>query len=212
VTGVRRFAHRPVWITAASVLLACVLIVLAALRWGGYLLVKTDTLPSYADVAVVLQGSIVSEDVRIAGAVRLLQRGIVDKVLLSIPRTGYWDLSPPDLAHTYLERQYGSEIAARFEFCEIVGVDSTEEEARAIMPCIQQRQWHSVIVVTSNFHSRRAGMIWRRTWKQVQPPVHLYIDGVADPSFQPNGWWRQRRYAKTWFFESTKLLWSLVSR
>jgi uncharacterized SAM-binding protein YcdF (DUF218 family) len=193
--------RRPLWLTTG-----CVLLSLAVLRWGGYLLVSNDRLPAHADVAVVLQGSLVSEDVRIAGAVRLLQQNIVDKILLSIPETGYWGQSLPGLARAYLQKQYGNEISDRFEFCETgPSVDSTEQEARAIISCIQKHQWQSVVIVTSNFHSRRAGMIWRRTSKQVKARIEIRVDGVADPSFSPNGWWRHRRYAKTWFLESMKL-------
>ncbi|HEV2304704.1 MAG TPA: YdcF family protein [Candidatus Acidoferrales bacterium] len=199
------------WLTAA-VLLMFVLGILATLHWGGYLLISNDVLPSHADGAIILQASVISEEARIAGAVRLLQRGVVDHIILSIPKTGYWDLSFPSLARTYLEKHYGHDIASQFQFCETVNVDSTEQEAMAMMPCVQQRHWRSLIVVTSNFHSRRAGLIWRRTWKHVQPPVQMWVDGVDDPSFQPASWWRHRRYAKTWFFESSKLLWALIAR
>jgi uncharacterized SAM-binding protein YcdF (DUF218 family) len=130
---------------------------------------------------------------------------------LSIPETGYWGQSLPSLARAYLQKQYGKEIADRFEFCETgPSVDSTEQEAQAIMPCIRKRQWQSIVVVTSNFHSRRAGMIWRRTWKQAKSRIEIRVDGVADPSFSPNGWWRHRLYAKTWFLESIKLAWNSV--
>jgi uncharacterized SAM-binding protein YcdF (DUF218 family) len=198
-------------IIAGLALVVFLFIILAMLRWGGYLLISSQKLPSHADGAVILQASVVSEDARIAGAVRLLQQNTVDKVLLSIPKKGYWDLSLPPLVHRYLGKQYGNEIADRIEFCETVDAHSTEDEARSVMPCIEQRHWHSFIVVTSNFHSRRAGLIWRRTWKHVQPPVQMWVDGVPDPLFQPAGWWRHREYAKTWFLESTKLLWTLGS-
>jgi uncharacterized SAM-binding protein YcdF (DUF218 family) len=208
VTTDARTVRRRVWRVLACFALALVVLTLATLAWGGYLLVTSDVLPSHADGAIVLQASVISEDARIDGAVSLLQRHVVDEVLISIPKTGYWGLSFPDLARTHLEKQYGKEIAGRFDFCVIgPGIDSTEQEAQALVPCIEKRAWHSVIVVTSNFHGRRAGMIWRKTWKAVQPPVHVWIDGVDDPLFRPNGWWRHRAYAKTWFFEITKLIW-----
>jgi uncharacterized SAM-binding protein YcdF (DUF218 family) len=212
MTNSERTTHRRIRTVSACILLALALFVLAMLRWGGYLLIKSEPLPRRADGAVILQASLPSENARIAGAVQLLQQGTVDKVLLSIPKQGYWNLSLPDLAHSYLQKQYGDEIASQISFCETApNVDSTEQEALAIMPCIQQYHWHSLIVVTSNFHSRRAAMIWHRTWRRVQPPVQLYVDGVADPLFQPEGWWRHREYAKTWFFESTKLFWTIFS-
>jgi uncharacterized SAM-binding protein YcdF (DUF218 family) len=201
-----------VWRALACVALAFLFIFLATLSWGGYLLVTNDVLPPRADGAIVLQASVISEDARIDGAVSLLRQHVVDTILISIPKTGYWGLSFPDLARTHLEKLYGNEIARHIEFCVIgPGIDSTEQEAQAIMRCIEQRGWHSIIVVTSNFHSRRAGMIWRRTWKGVRPAVHIWVDGVDDPLFRPKGWWRHREYAKTWFFEMTKLIWTSFS-
>ena len=213
MTTLQQIGRRPLWLISAFVLVAFVFFFSAILRWGGYLLVSSDRLPTHADVAVVLQGSLVSEDARIVGAVRLLQQHVVANILLSIPETGYWGQSLPNLARAYLQKQYGNEIADRFEFCETgPSVDSTEQEARAIMSCIQKRQWKAIVVVTSNFHSRRAGIIWRRTWKEAKSSVVIAVDGVADPSFSPDGWWRHRIYAKTWFFESIKLAWNSLFR
>lgn len=201
------------WIIAGSAFLVLALFVMAVLHWGGYLLIRTDPLPVRADGAVVLQASLPSENARIAGAVELLQRGIVDRVLLSIPTTGYWGVSFPSLARAYLEKQYGPSISSRIEFCETdQGIDSTEAEALAVIPCIRERRWQSVIIVTSNFHSRRAGIVWRRTSEREKFAARILIEGVPDPTFQGDGWWRHREYAKTWFFESTKLLWTFAGK
>ena len=209
---IRGILRSRAFVIAGAAFVVCVLIIVALLGWGGYLLVRNDRLPPHADGAIVLQGSMISEDARTAGAIVLLQRGTVDRVLLSIPKTGYWGQSMPDLIRAYLEKTYGVQVSTHFEFC-LTGpeVDSTEQEAQAIAPCIEAHHWRSVIVVTSNFHSRRAGMIWQRLWRHAATPIRIWIDGVPDPLFQPRGWWRTRLYAKTWFFESTKLLWALAS-
>jgi len=88
-------------------------------------------------------------------------------------------------------------------------VDSTEEEARVLLECINERNWHTVAVVTSDYHTRRAGMIWRKVLKRQQSSVDLRLHAVPDPEFHASGWWRERRSAKTWLFELTKLLWTL---
>jgi len=206
-------AHRRFWTIAASALLVFSLLVVAVLHWGGYSLVSADPLPFRADGAVILQASLASENARIAGAVELLQRNVVNRVLLSIPPTGYWGVSFPSLARAYLEKQYGLAISNRFEFCITdQEIDSTEAEALALIPCIQERHWNSVIIVTSNFHSRRAGIVWRRTSKREKLGARIFVDGVPDPAFRPDGWWRHRKYAKTWFYESIKLLWTFVGK
>lgn len=193
---------------ALLLLLAVLLaVVLALAHWGGYLLVAPNSLPAHAEGAVVLQGSVLGEIARVAGAVNLLHKGVVSQVLLSVPKESYWGQSMPDAARSYLEKTYGSEIASRFRYCETGGdVDSTQQEAEVLIDCVHKEGWRSIVVVTSNYHTRRAAWIWRKSLRRTQPPVNLWIDGVPDPEFQPQGWWRKRLYAKTWFYEFTKLV------
>lgn len=194
-----------------SYLVFAVATLLCLLRWGGYLLIASDSLPAHLDAAVVLQGSTAGEKVRLAGAMQLLQQGTVGRVLLSLPKESYWGESIPPIARRYVERNYGNDMAARVDFCETgPEVNSTEQEARATSPCIQEHGWKSIAVVTSNYHSRRAGIIWRRVLKQYEPSVHVSVHGVPDPDFQPQGWWRERLYVKTWLMEFSKLAWTVL--
>lgn len=192
------------WILAVAIVIAVCL-----LRWGGDLLISSDPEPQHVDAAIVLQGSIAAEKVRIAGAINLLQRGIADRALLSVPQESYWGQSIPPAARSYLERTYGRDLAARVDFCETnADVDSTVQEAQALGPCIQEHHWRSVVIVTSDYHTRRAGMLWRRMTRS-DPNLHLWIEGVADPEFQ-QPWWRHRRSAKIWLMETSKLVWSVL--
>jgi uncharacterized SAM-binding protein YcdF (DUF218 family) len=191
--------------------LAAAILVLGGLRWGGDLLISSDPLPARVDAAVVLQGSSIGERARLAGAMSLLQQGIPDRVLLSVPRKSYWGASIPPMARSYLEKNYGIAAAGRVDFCETgEDVNSTEEEARALDACIRQHGWQSIAVVTSNYHTRRAGMIWRSALKRRDPPLPLWVYAADDPEFQARGWWRKRLYAKTWLLEFTKLIWTEI--
>ena len=135
-----------------------------------------------------------------------MQQGIADRVLLSLPKESYWGQSIPPVARGYLERTYGNDLAARVDFCETgEDVNSTVQEAQVLLPCIQQHHWHSVVIVTSNYHTRRARMIWRRMIGKQYPGIRVWIDGVEDPDFQ-QPWWRSRRSAKIWLMESSKLV------
>lgn len=192
------------WLLAAAVV-----VILCLLRWGDDLLIASEPVPSHVDAAVVLQGSIVAEGVRIAGAIDLLQRGVADRILLSVPQRSYWGQSIPPIARAYLERNYGSGLASRVDFCETrVDVESTLQEARSVGSCIRDRHWGSIEIVTSNYHTRRAGMLWRRVNRH-DPNIHIWIDGVNDPEFQ-QPWWRHRHSAKIWLLESTKLVWTVL--
>ena len=190
------------WLFAATIVgVVCLLL------WGKDLLIASDPLPEHFDAAIVLQGSIAAEKVRIAGAMGLLQSGRATRALLSVPKESYWGQSIPPVARSYLERTYGSDLAALTEFCEIDGdADSTLQEAQALNPCIQEHGWQSIVIVTSSYHTRRARIIWRKAIHG-EPNIHLWIDGVTDPEFQ-QPWWRYRQSAKIWVMETTKLVWT----
>lgn len=198
------------WWLAFLVLVVCFV---AVLHWGAWLLMASDPLPARVDGAIVLQGSVAGEIARIAGAMDLLQQGRADRMLISVPRESYWGEAVAPSARRYVERKYGLTLASRVEFCELgPGVNSTEQEATALIPCIRDREWKAIAVVTSNYHSRRAGMLWRNVLKKQDPAVRLWIHGVPDPEFNPEQWWRERQSAKTWYMESTKLIWTCLFR
>lgn len=189
-------------------LIAAVVIVLSGLRWGADLLIAGAPATGHVDAAVVLQGSIAAENARIAGAMNLLQRNIASRALLSVPKESYWGQSIPPLAHSYLERNYGSDLASRVDFCEMGGeVNSTAQEAQVLTSCIREHRWQSIVIVTSNYHTRRAGMLWRKITSR-EPTLRLEIVGVEDPEFQ-QPWWRHRQSAKLWLLESSKLVWTV---
>ncbi|PYV69216.1 MAG: hypothetical protein DMG97_22405 [Acidobacteria bacterium] len=201
----RRFRSWIVWlISGTTALLICVF-------WrGGYWLVRSDELPARADVAVVLQGSLRGERARIAGAVALVQRGTAGRILLSVPEESYWGESVPTVAQDYLARAYGN-VASKIEFCETtLDVSSTEQEAVSLISCIQRRGWRDIVVVTSNYHTRRAGIIWTKAVQVRDPSLHLWMHGVTDPEYHPKDWWRERLSAKTWLLEFMKLIWTVL--
>jgi uncharacterized SAM-binding protein YcdF (DUF218 family) len=192
------------WIVAAAIVIAVGLMV-----WGSDLLIASDPEPQHVDAAVVLQGSVIGERARTEGAIRLLQRGVADRVVLSIPKEGYWGQSIPPIARAYLEKIYGPDLAARIDFCETSGdVNSTVQEAQAVSACIHEHHWQSVMIVTSDYHTRRAGMLWRRM-SRPDSNLHIWVDGVKDPEFE-QPWWRHRQSAKIWLMESSKLMWTVL--
>jgi len=181
------------------------------MRWGAALLISNDPLPAHVDAAIVLQGSVAGERVRVHGAMNLLKQGHAERIVLSLPHESYWGEEIAPSARLYLEKNYGAAFANQVDFCETgPGVNSTEQEAVALAPCIQEHEWKTVAIVTSNYHTRRAGIIWRKIIGRQEPSVRLWIEGVADPEFRTDGWWRERLSAKTWYLESTKLAWTCL--
>jgi uncharacterized SAM-binding protein YcdF (DUF218 family) len=77
-------------------------------------------------------------------------------------------------------------------------VDNTAQEAALVRQTALSRGWKRVIIVTSKYHTRRAGFAFRRTFAGTGIPV-LVRASRHDPS-DPANWWRTRadfRFAST---------------
>lgn len=197
-------SHWKLWLVGIFAVL-----IVGFFRWGGYLLVAGDSVPQHVDAAVVLQGSIASENARTDAAMALLRRGAVDRVAISVPKESYWGEEVPPVARPYLERKYGADLAGRVDFCATQpDLTSAQQEAQVLSACVQEHGWKSIALLTSNYQSRRVGMVWRKTLAKGDLSVSVSVASVPDPNYQPRGWWRQRLYAKTWLTESARLAWA----
>jgi uncharacterized SAM-binding protein YcdF (DUF218 family) len=67
--------------------------------------------------------------------------------------------------------------------------DSTREEAKTLAQLAKQKKWRSVIVVTSNYHTRRARYIFSRIFPE---DIRIQITGARDGDFDPSRWWEER--------------------
>lgn len=75
---------------------------------------------------------------------------------------------------------------------------NTREEAAEVARLIQSRGWKRVVVVTSNYHARRARFIFERT---LPSSVSLRVSGARDSEFDPSRWWETRQGQKLFFSE-----------
>ena len=71
--------------------------------------------------------------------------------------------------------------------------DNTREEAITLAQVAKQKKWHSIIVVTSNFHTRRARYIFSHVFPN---DTKVRITGARDGDFDPARWWEKRLSVK----------------
>jgi uncharacterized SAM-binding protein YcdF (DUF218 family) len=76
--------------------------------------------------------------------------------------------------------------------------DNTKDEAAEVAKLIDARHWKRVLIVTSNYHARRARFIYSRT---LPLSVSFRVSGARDSEFDPTRWWETRRGAKLFFTE-----------
>lgn len=77
--------------------------------------------------------------------------------------------------------------------------NNTLEEAEALRLLISQKGWHRILLVTSNYHTRRARYIFR---KVLPDNVSLEVIGAVSGDFDPASWWESRQGRKTFALET----------
>jgi uncharacterized SAM-binding protein YcdF (DUF218 family) len=161
---------------------------------GRFLVVDT---PQRADVIVVLAGE---TDHRPARALELLAQGLSPKVLIDVPVAGKifgHDIS--QLAQDYVQALPERQAVS---LCPIVGL-STKTETRDVAKCLEPIHPHKVLLVTSDYHTRRALSTFRHEVRQYEFSAAAATDRQQfDPS-----WWRRRQWAKQNFDEWVRLVW-----
>jgi hypothetical protein len=171
------------------------LIVLALASQAARFLVLDD--PHKSDAIVVLAGE---TKVRPARALALLRQGMAQQLLLDAQvRDQIFDQRLTDLA-----QRYASSLpeADRVSVCPTTGL-STNAESDDVNRCLQSAGVHTVLIVTSDSHTRRALTIFRHRLPQYQ----FSVAAARDPAQFGIAWWSNREWAKVTFDEWTKLVW-----
>lgn len=81
--------------------------------------------------------------------------------------------------------------------------DDTREEAEGLRVLAEQKGWRRILLVTSNYHTRRARYIFR---KVLPASVGLEVASAPDSEFDPATWWESRPARKRFFLETVGYL------
>jgi len=181
-------------------LLLVVVGVLLGRQAGGWLVLDS---PQPADAIVVLAGE---TEQRPAKGLQLLSQGMGPKMVLDTPAAiKIYRWSQLELAQQYLS---GLPEAPRLSACPIVGL-STKEEAQDVAKCLATLGTgsggvvHRVLLVTSDFHTRRALAVFRHEI----PGVQFSVTAAYDSTQYGARWWEHRQWAKTFAGEAARLVW-----
>ncbi len=177
----------------ALTLLLVVVLVLCA-KAGIFLIVDQ---PQPSDVILVLAGETNRRPQR---ALQLLSQRYGHRVVLDVPvNSTIYEFTQIQLAEQYI---HDLPQSSSVSVCPIQGL-STETESKDAANCLEQSGAKSVLIVTSDFHTRRALSIFRR-----ELPQYTYSVAAArdDQQFGAR-WWQHRQWAKTFVDEWLRLLW-----
>lgn len=166
----------------------------------GEFLVQADQ-PEQAEIIVVLAGDGYGD--RIMKAVELAAEGFAPKILVDGP-TEFYGVSEADLAIPFaVSRGASRRIFDPFP----MEATSTMEESQLVDEELRRRGVAKALVVTSNFHTRRARSIFR---KHGSGEVDYVFIAAPNRDFRPEDWWLSREGRKTVLLEYLKTLNSLL--
>jgi hypothetical protein len=162
---------------------------------SGWLLVENR--PEKADVILVLAGETNRRPER---GLELLDQGFARRMILDVPANSQiYQWTQLQLAQKYVE---GLSQSKAITICPIDGL-STRDEAHDASRCLQEIGAGSVLLVTSDYHTRRALNIFQHEIRGRR----FSVAAAFDPNEFGTQWWRHREWAKTAVSEWTKLFW-----
>jgi hypothetical protein len=160
--------------------------------------------PDKSDAILVLAGETYNRPML---ALDLLERGYAPRIVMDVPaaeRIYQW--TAPELAQRWVQ---GLPQANSISICPIHGL-STRDESHEAENCMARAGGvHKVLIVTSDFHTRRA----RSVFQHEIPGLEFNMAAAHNPAEFGVLWWRQREWAKTNLYEWMRLMWwELVDR
>jgi uncharacterized SAM-binding protein YcdF (DUF218 family) len=163
------------------------------LRFAGDFWIVDET-PQVSDVIVILSDDNYGAD-RAARAAQLFKSGMAPRVLASgrllRPYAGIAELMEHDLKALGVPANAIVPVTHR--------ATNTREEAIADSQAIAAHGWKKVLLVTSNYHTRRANYIFERA---LPPGTELRVVSAPDSEYDPNNWWQTRNGLKRFLYES----------
>ena len=117
---------------------------------------------------------------------------------------GNYGLHECDLAIPFaIKAGYPEEYFVHFEN----SARSTWAEAQEAAAVLRNMGAHKVLVVTSNYHTRRSA----RMYREAVPDLDITVVGAPDTYFSPEAWWKNREGQKTFLYEWMKTVASWVN-
>ncbi|MBZ5661539.1 MAG: YdcF family protein [Acidobacteriia bacterium] len=162
------------------------------MRLAGEFWVLNDPAAS-ADVIIVLGDDNYAGD-RAFHAAELYRSGVAPVVVAS-GRMLRANVSVADLIGHDLE-SFGIPASAVVRFSQ--RASNTKQEAEALSGLIARSGWKRILIVTSNYHARRAEFIFDRV---LPPGLSLHVSAARDSEFNPSDWWETRTGQKLFLDE-----------
>jgi uncharacterized SAM-binding protein YcdF (DUF218 family) len=175
--------------------------ILALVAGSGSFLAVNDL--QRADAIVVLAGETKARPER---GLELVAQNYARLMLLDVPANEViYDRPLTEIAQQFVQKAGRGRAVT---ICPIYGL-STKTETQDVSRCLSGSGVHRILLVTSEYHARRARDIFRHELRGYE----IFVTPAHDPQQFGTHWWQHRQWAKINFDECTKLAWwELVDR
>lgn len=171
----------------ALVLLGLYLVRRPMLSFAGESWVVEDALPK-SDAIIELSIDNFYAD-RATRTAEIYRQGLAPVVVASGVRLRPYAGVSELMEHDLIERGVPKEKILRYPH----DAENTREEAEVLAKLAAQKNWKSVIIVTSNYHTRRTRYIFRRVFPG---NISVSVAGARDGDFDPEHWYEKRKSLK----------------
>jgi len=179
-------------------------------RIGKYLIVSHN--PQESGLLVCLAGGNIERGMATVDAYR---EGLASKVFLTREELpdGYEllrdeGLTYPESADLLRSLLQEAGIPESAIISSEIFVDSTLAEAKVVKKIVEEEDIKSIIILTSPTHSRRAWLTFREVLKEND--VQIFMMPSKYSKFDPENWWKKRKYVKTVIIEYQKLIFYIL--
>lgn len=186
----------------AGLTVCLIVLILFGLRHAGPALVVNQPQPS--DVILLLAGDV--DDSRYWKGIDLLRAGYAPRMLVDARADAIsYGRSPAELTEDFIQRSAGG---LAVHVCPTRGT-STLQELQSAAACLQPIAPHRILLVTSDYHTRRALAIAGK----VYPGYSWSVAAANSGLLSAPRWWADRQIAKDVLLEWQKMVWwELVER
>ena len=197
------------WLVAALVILALLVLFHVPLLTAAGRFLDVSSPPIATDFVYVLGGN---PDTRGFVASALFRKGLAQQVLLAPIKPSQDEKDGIELAETERVRRMlvGRGTPPNKIRLLPAEVNSTVDEVLAVRDFLRDNPGASVTVVTNDFHTRRARMLFRRNMGDLTGRLH-FVSAPTD-GFGPDCWWRSEKGLMVYINEYAKLIMYSLSR
>jgi hypothetical protein len=184
--------RKRIWVVTGAALTG--LFAVLAANAGKMLVVDA---PQPSDVIIALAGE---TDYRPKRALDLLEQGYAPRAVIDVPaESNIYQFTEVQLAERYIQ---SLPHAGAVRVCPIRGL-STRDESHDVEQCLAGENGSRILLVTSEFHTRRALAIFRR---EIHGKSFSVAAAYNEAQFGTR-WWTHREWAKTCFQEWLRWFW-----